>query len=462
MFAMLGIAWLGLAGSAVAWGVDRFESDIGPRVEQTLSEAGYSTVVVDVDGRDVHLSGPVFSDEESIAELLGDIDGVRTVVFEDVAAAPATTTPTTTTTTVVDLSPPSTIAPATPPTTSPPVLVGSVGSVEAGLSSIDMGSVQFLAGTAQLTSGGTAALSDMASVLVDNPGIPIEIVVRTYTESTPGQNHGLSTQQAAAIVAYFEANGVDGQRLSGVGLGSPPGAPPTRNGVLLLEASDAPLGAALRGIDPLAIDLAPRGGITDAGLAVLDEVAAELSRFPEVPVTLVAYAYDANSANGNHDRSHFLADTAVAYLVASGIDRTRLATIGLGDIPVSLDFDTVTTYEVGPRAALAIALSQIDNANIAFEPHTSTLTPSARDTINEVAAAMELDPSLRVEIAAHAYSEPSSEANHTMSHIQGDSVVALLLVAGVDPARLRLVGHGDPPHFLQAGRDSFITFTVIR
>lgn len=460
MLALFSVAWLGLALAAVAWGVDHFESDIGPRVEQALSDAGYSAVTVDVEGRDVHLGGAVTSEEEPISKLLNGVDGVRTVVFEGLAAPTAPTTPASTTTTVVP-------TPDTPPTTlpttlsPPPAQIVSAGSIEAGLSSIDVRGLQFLLGTPVLTAGAKAALSEMAAVLVENPGIPVEIVVRTYTETTPGQNHGLSTQQAAAVVAHLVANGVEEQRLSAVGLGSPPGPPPTRNGILLFEATDTILGSTLRSVDTVAIDLTP-GGITVEGLAALDEVAAELALVPDVPLTLVAYAYDGGSASANHDRSHFLADTAVAHLVAGGVDPSRLATVGLGEIPVNLDFDTVTTYEVGPRAALAIALSQIDNASVDFEQHTGTLTQNAHGTLDQVTAVMELDQDLGVEIAAHAYSEATSEANHGISHQQGDSVVSYLVNAGIDPARLRLVGHGDPPHFFQPGRDSFITFTVIR
>ena len=145
-------------------------------------------------------------------------------------------------------------------------------------------------------------------------------------------------------------------------------------------------------------------------------------------------------------------------LVAKGLDRGRIDVVGLGDTPTQVDGETEVEFEVGLPAALALALRAIDESRIQFEAGTGNPTPDGAAALIEVANALQLDPTQRVEISVHSYSESSSAANHALSHLQGEAVVEALVAAGVDPARLELVAHGDPIAFRQGNRASYISF----
>ena len=355
-------------------------------------------------------------------------------------------------------------ASAVPPPSSTATLGTAAGGVDellTGLAALNLGSIEFLPGTAVITRDGEQALLRAADVIIANPAIPVEIIVHTYTESTPGINHGLSTEQADAVSGFLVANGVDESRMATTGVGSLAGGTSSTSSMLLFETSHRDLSSAISELGDLAVELTLRGALRDSSVAVLEQVAIYLSFYPEAELTLVGYAYDQGSDDANHELSHALGKAAVAYLVSVGIESEQLSTVALGDASLELDLDTVVEFEVGPAAALTLALRQIDNEAIEFELHAATLTPSARRTLDEVIAAFKVDLTRNIDIAAHTYSERTSQANHDLSHEQGESVIEHLVNGGVDPSRLLLVGHGDPPQFEKPGRDTFITFTVV-
>ena len=148
----------------------------------------------------------------------------------------------------------------------------------------------------------------------------------------------------------------------------------------------------------------------------------------------------------------------VTSLISSGVEPDRLVAVGLGQ-----SAPPGVSVVVGPQAAAALAVSQIDTSMIDFKIHTGIMEPDSLKPIERLAEALDLDDSVRVEIAAHTYSEVTSERNHDLSHVQGETVVSTLLDEfGMEPERLEFIGHGDPPHFAESGRTSVITFTVIR
>ncbi|MFT7597677.1 MAG: outer membrane protein OmpA-like peptidoglycan-associated protein [Acidimicrobiales bacterium] len=225
----------------------------------------------------------------------------------------------------------------------------SVEGLERDLAVVNLDRITFATGTSALTSEGRDAVQAAAAVLMAHPFIPIEIEVRTYTEASAGENHGVSTARAEAISAAFTDAGVSGARLATVGLGNP--------------------------------------GDNESG----DQ--------PENRVEL----------------------------------------------------------EAGPPAALTLALRSIPG-DISFDPGTAILTTTGTQILAEVKEALMIDPAVDVEISVHTYSEETSDANHDLSHHQGEAMIEVLVLQGIPRDRLTMIGHGDPAHFSQPGRDTYVTF----
>ena len=334
----------------------------------------------------------------------------------------------------------------------------TVEGLEVALVEVDIERVSFETGTPALTVGGRAAVEELAAILVANPFIPVEVEVRTFTEATPGENHGLSVGQAEAVVDALVDAGVDPARLVAVGLGGSLERPAGRTDVVRVAADDPDLDRALDALPLDDVSLDDDGSLGEGGVDVLAAAVELIAAEPSTPVVVVGYAY-LDDPDASHDRSHALVDQVADYFVAAGVDSGRIDVVGLGDTPIAVDgVETEVELEVGSPAALALALREIDEERIQFEPGTATLTPGGRATLAEVATVLALDDTQRVEISAHTYTEGASEANHDLSHLQGEAVIAELVAAGIDPERLVLVAHGDPDGFRVEGRGSYVSF----
>lgn len=336
----------------------------------------------------------------------------------------------------------------------------TVESLESELDMIDLSLVKFSQGTDRLTTEGRAVVAEIAEVLVVHPSIPVEVRISTFAEATAGQNHGLSTLQAEAVVGGLVAEGVEPTRLVAVGLGSHSLQSHPGGSVLLFDTDDSVLSGELSGIHGTAVALDADGALTSEVQRNLDRVADALAQYPATSLTLVAYAY-ASSPGASHDRSHALVDEAVAYLEGRGVEADRLSTVGMGDAPTDIDRETEVKIDVGASAAVSRAIRQVDTEMISFESGTDRLTPESLAILTEVSNALALDATRQVEISVHTYTETTSQENHDLSHRQGDAVAAVLVEAGAGRDRLLVIGHGDPPQFAQSGRDSYVTFSLV-
>ncbi len=332
----------------------------------------------------------------------------------------------------------------------------TVEGLEAALATVDLGRLTFEHGTDQLTADGQAAAGDIATILAAHPFIPVEVELHTFTEATPGDNHGLSVLQAEAVLSAMVANGVEPGRLTGVGLGGSYDKPEGIDQLVRFASNDSEVDRMLDAIDFLSITFDGDGRL-NGGDAAIGQMIDALSTNPSASLHLIGYAYR-DDPGTSHDLSHTVTDEVTERLVAGGIERERIDVVGLGDAPTQIDGTTEVEFEVGLPAALTLALRDVDETRIQFEPGSDRLTPDGAAALTEVANALLLDPEQRVEISAHSFSEATSSANHQLSHLQGDAVVAALAAAGVDPERLELEAHGDPIAFRQGARPSYISF----
>ncbi len=423
------------------------------------------------------------------ALVAGTLLGLR-LGTEDQAApiesAVAVRTPTTvavvTDADVAGLVPSSTIIPP-PPITSPPTsveappptkllpnppLAKSLGEFEradtepflAELESVGLDRLVFVPGEVNLTPEGIQTLERLADVLLAYPEQPLELRVRTYSESTAGQNHGMSVHQANMLGSMLATAGVGTDRLSVVGLGSHDAERPTASAALFVESAALETQVDLASQFPIVFQEPFSGTFDAAQLDVLKTVAAASG---DSRLELVGYAWSGSDADANHHLSHELLDAAVALLEGLDVSADQLSSVGLGGAEVPLaDHTTVVTAAVGEAAAVSLAFAAVPVDAVAFVSGTAELAPSGEETMASVAEILRANPEVRVEVAVHFYGGTTSQQNHDASKLQGDTISNHLAAVGVEPERLRVVAHGDPPHFAVPGRSSVVTFTVIR
>ena len=84
---------------------------------------------------------------------------------------------------------------------------------------LPLANVQFEQGQAVLLPTSFAALDPLVGLLLDNPGLTIELRGHTDNVGPPGRNVVLSEQRVAAVKAYLVGHGIGAGRIGGIGLG---------------------------------------------------------------------------------------------------------------------------------------------------------------------------------------------------------------------------------------------------
>jgi len=102
---------------------------------------------------------------------------------------------------------------------------------------------------------------------------------------------------------------------------------------------------------------------------------------------------------------------------------------------------------------------------VEFVPGTPTLRPSAQPILDAVAATMQGNPSIElVEVQSHTRGTGDEVANLDLSEQRAAVVVAYLVNAGVEPARLAAQGYGDtqPLDRMAPENNERISFLILR
>ncbi len=80
---------------------------------------------------------------------------------------------------------------------------------------------------------------------------------------------------------------------------------------------------------------------------------------------------------------------------------------------------------------------------VEFETNSAVITPEGKALLDEILASLERFPEVPVEIAGHADSQGSPDANLRLSRRRAEAVLAYLVAQGADPQRFVVVGYGD-------------------
>ncbi len=174
------------------------------------------------------------------AETTSDTNARRAASTSSAVAASTTgssarspTSTTSTSTTPTSTTPTSATSPGgpsgpTPSSTSAPAVTTPAGETSAAtgefvvrslLDQINAGALRFGYRSARLEPGALAPLDRLASLLLQQPGVPVGVFGHTDSDGESGDNIDLSARRAAAVIDYLAERGVPRSQLIGVALG---------------------------------------------------------------------------------------------------------------------------------------------------------------------------------------------------------------------------------------------------
>lgn len=96
---------------------------------------------------------------------------------------------------------------------------GTESALQTAINELDLQSIQFAVGTADLTAQAQAVLAEVAELLNGNPRVRVQVEGHTDGQGTAEDNLELSQQRAEAVVVALDGLGVDTSRLSARGFG---------------------------------------------------------------------------------------------------------------------------------------------------------------------------------------------------------------------------------------------------
>jgi len=136
-----------------------------------------------------------------------------------------------------------------------------------------------------------------------------------------------------------------------------------------------------------------KSNLTVNARTLLDDVAADLQRFPDVTVEVSGHTDNVGSAAYNEGLSQRRADSVKAYLESKGIAADRLTTRGYGLTQPTADNDTVEGRELNRRVELEVTGgSAVAGAERAAPRAAPAPTPAAAPTTVEDEAPAAADP----------------------------------------------------------------------
>lgn len=194
-----------LTGLALLWKQTSIENDLAQKARTALAEANLPLVNVHFEGRDGNISGILTQETslEAILEIVGSIDGVRTVNSQ-VTLAPAPTA-------------------SNAPTPKPPELTqaGLYTPPKAHpLEQFDLSKLEFVPTQAVLVEQSYPILDQLAELLKKYPKTIVEISAHTDNQGTALGQTALTQAKAEAVLQYLLTKGIDLNQIKAQGYGT--------------------------------------------------------------------------------------------------------------------------------------------------------------------------------------------------------------------------------------------------
>lgn len=407
-----------LLGTAVVWGLQNEQQDISDRVTAALADASIQVDEIDVQGRDVYLSGASGEDARSDAEeIIREVEGVRTVVWNDlpdvviitdtsVSPGGGSTVPQTT----------ATDGATTEPSSAAPTLVPS--SVVYLSASLNQGELTLSGAVPDEESA--AAIAAVAD-LIYAPFVTGEVVVDTSLETASWVPNAarivgvLPVISTSSITVVGEEATISGEAPTDVRKAQLEGALTQALGAdVAIESS-----VSVSGLEApfLAAAASGDGTMTIEGVVPSQAVADRI-------VGSAISVYGEENVAGSLQVQQGIAETFSLY-------RVPLVFVQFAPVPqweFTIDDDVITGALKGGAT---------------FEYGSAQLSDQLVVLLNTAAGILVRNPTLVGTVEGHTDDVGSDEFNQNLSEARAQAAVDYLIAAGVDPARVVAVGYGE-------------------
>jgi hypothetical protein len=408
---LLVVAWLLLMGAAVAIGVTQEQNDLGSKAEAELAAAGI-VAGVEVSGRDVTLTGSL-TDRERAEELVGGIDGVRTVSWDETVPGAATQPATTTT------APPATSAPPTTAATTLPPIEDTDSSDVANLEARLQDGRLTLRGT--IPDARAAARLEAVADLIYFPLLDNQVVVDPDIE--PASWVG----SAADVIAVLPIVGTSGLTVTGEEA-SVFGYAPSAERLAQLEGAlalalgpdvDLRSEVEVTGLAPPSINAAVAG----------DGILTMTGTVPSRSVVEFAQALAVESYGAENVVNEIEIDPGVD--TTFSLFRLPLVFPAFAPFP---EWD-VQIYD-------NVISGQLLNG-ASFPSGSSQLTPVLEQLMPVGTGILTRNPTLVITVEGHTDSIGSAESNQALSEARAQAAKEWFVASGIAPERVFAVGYGE-------------------
>lgn len=221
--------------------------------------------------------------------------------------------------------------------------------------------------------------------------------------------------------------------------------------------------------------------LTTQAEIILQNVARVLKKYPNEKIEILGHTDNWGSDDYNMDLSERRAISVRKYLIAQGIDSTRLFTAGCGErMPIADNntsegrainrriefsiYDGVTskcpkvedeqlgddnlsnTYTNDEEKRIDGALAageKLSFTNVRFKVDSDELTEPSKEILNNVVNVLNKRTNLKLEIQGHTDSDGSAVYNQNLSERRAISVKNYLVSNGINADRLTTIGYGE-------------------
>lgn len=366
------------------------------------------------------------------------------------------------------------------------------GAIREGI----LGCVGFDSGKTKINKYSEACLDMLAEQLIENDAVMVEIGAFTDNTGSDKTNLSISQKRAQAVVDYLISKGVKPENLKAKGYGedqpvAPNDTPKGREMNRRIEIKILSVDSMKTGILENVFFESGKAALTPDSYPQLNKLASELIAEPDMNIEVCGYTDNVGNDEDNLVLSQKRAQTVVDYLMAAGISQERMIATGYGSANPIADNATFEGRARNRRIEVKIHTAAGSSArknepkkiqkpkppvkpapdnkqenqkpaekmqekmqkpekveqkvlkNVFFASGKAEIARESYPSLNEVAAEMMADKSMKIEVCGYTDNVGSDAVNLKISKKRAEAVVEYLIAAGISKDRLNAKGLGE-------------------
>lgn len=179
--------------------------------------------------------------------------------------------------------------------------------------------------------------------------------------------------------------------------------------------------------------------IGPGALTAIDDYVEFMKAYPHFSVQVEGHCSKLGAADHNLRLSQMRADTVRQYMMAQGIDSTRLEAIGFGETQLMMTGDSQKAHDTNRRIEFAVVGI---NYNFEFAKNSAEIKVENQAELVAIKEIMESIDNGQFLITGHTDDSGSDEFNVRLSGLRAKSVQDYLVSLGMDASKLQTKGLG--------------------